>query len=170
MLLSRLRGATPFVAALLLTSSLHAGERLNVPQLVGRSTAVALVEVTFGKGKHPDSVTLVETLQAPASGEVKPEAAWLGLCLPSKQQLKAWVKSHPQFSARPLWKSAVKGTGYRAVVYLWDKHGPLKPHCETEAMLMEHTSLSPGFEAYQAQVRDELKKKTAPATPDAGTP
>ena len=157
------RTALPLLCTLLAfapAGSARAGDRLSPQQLVDASDAVVLVQVGFGKGKAADKIDVVEVFEAPP-GEVVPSPTWAGVCLPNAKQLKAWQKSNPTFSAKGTWKKALKAKGYRAVIFLATRDGALKPTCETEAMLMENTSLGGRYAAFQDDVTAAIAKKRA---------
>lgn len=150
-------------AALLLgvlTSSLaFAGEQLSLAELVARADAIAVVEHTAGKKQ--DTLTVKAWLRGAQGDAAVSPASWLGLCVPSSAELRAWLARYPKHPGRETWARALKEGRREQVVFLTRRTGVVKPTCETEVLLARTFSTHADYSAVREEL-DELLR------PDAG--
>lgn len=152
---------TQLKAALLLalasTLSL-AGEQLSTRELVGRSEAIAVVEVTLAAGKAKDQVVVKSWLKGAAGDAPLDPSSWFGVCLPTRKELTAWTQRYPQHAGRATWARALAQGRGEQVVFLARRQGAWQPTCETEVLLGRAFSAHPEHQAF----RDELAALLSP--------
>ena len=126
----------------------HAGDRLTVEELATRSEAAVVVKVS-GRARR---LTLVEVIGGtPKTPETT--AAWLNACVPDRAHLRQWLNAHRRWRERRFWRKALSVPSFRAVLFLRTIDSTLRPSCETESMLMRHTSVHPHFPRYLEEAR-----------------
>jgi hypothetical protein len=145
--------AAGYLLVLALASPAQAGDRLTVDQLVARSEAAIVVEVRRGQGKEPETLALREVVAGSMTKDGPLPAGWLNWCVPSRLYLRRWISQHATWPARPLWARALAAPRFEALVFLRTVRDEVQPSCETESMLMEHTSLHPGYAGHVARVK-----------------
>lgn len=148
---------------LVLSSSFAlAGEQLSLAELVARADAIAVVEVAHPAGKQKKDTLTVKAWLRGAEGDAPVDpASWLGLCVPTAAELRAWLARYPKHPGRATWAQALKDGRREQLVFLTRRAGVVKPTCETEVLLARTFSTHTDSSA----VRQELD---ALLTPDAG--
>lgn len=144
------------------TAPALAGERLDVSQLAARSVAAVLAEVELERGKRPVHVRVLEVLGG--RSDLVPTPAWANACVGSVADYRRYLHQNRKWPESKYWRSAIRQRKYRAVLFIAPDHftKELKPSCEVERMLMEHTSLHPEFEGYVEKVRTAMRARSGP--------
>jgi len=142
-----------FTSVVGITAPALAGDRLDVGQLAARSVAAVLADVELEKGKRPARVRVVEVLWG--RSDVAPTGAWANACAGSAADYRRYLHQNGKWPENKYWRSALRQRRYQAVLFIapHPTTKELQPSCEVERMLMEHTSLHPGFEAYLRKAR-----------------
>jgi hypothetical protein len=135
------------------------GERLTVAELASRAQGAVIVDVELGSAGNRGRIAVRRVITG-VPGDIQADTAWLGLCTGTAERFRRWMHQHPDWEARALWRAGLKRRSYQAVLFIQPSRatGKLEPYCETEAMLMQHTSLHPDFAGYVKQVEAELAR------------
>jgi hypothetical protein len=142
------------------------GERLTVSELASRSQGALVAEVQLDTRMAPARITVTRVIWG-VPDEIRPEPSWNGGCTGKVELLQHWIHRYPKWEARRLWRAALRERKYEAVLFIRPSRytGRLEPYCETEAMLMEHTSLHPGYGDYLKRVGMALAERAAAGKP-----
>ena len=162
-----------FVSSLLLLSSqpASAGPRYSLNERVHGADAIAIVHVTLGTKDatlrldqwiHPE---LQDDQKAPV-----PDSSWIGLCLPDKALLTRWRAQYAHFKeGHPLYKRALDGAEYSAVVFLKRKGDGYTPTCGVETLDGRQWRHPPGFDEWMERLW-ALIRPEKPSTKPTKTP
>jgi hypothetical protein len=137
----------------------HAGDRLQIPQLVARSQAAVILDVHLGSDTAADKIEIRQVLGGPVQATTVPPPEWLNECVPARKSLKRWVALRRGWQARKLWQKALAAGRFEALVFLQTINGQLRASCELESMLMKHTSVHPNYSAYVDEVKAAWAKR-----------
>lgn len=137
-------------------SAAQAGERLTIPELLKRTKVAVIVDVVLDRSP---SLTLVRSL-GPEVVEPSTDPSWIAGCTGSVRHFRRWLHQFSKWSEASLWREGLRRRRYQALLFLDPdpKTGNLRPYCETEAMLMAHTSLHPKFDEYVKSVEAEIAR------------
>lgn len=144
---------------LLISSSVLAGERLTLEELVARCDAVAEVSVALATSENRDRITAICWLTAQPE-DIQPAQEWIhGQCLPSRKILtERWITGLFNIPSLPLWRAALEKGEYRAVVFLKKENGKFRPTCEAESILVENWASHPNHAKWRARLLDLIER------------
>jgi hypothetical protein len=145
------------------TTTARAGEELTIDEIAAQTEGAAIVTVSVGRSKVPESIELVKVLKS-LPADLAPSLSWSNLCVPRAPVLKKWIIQYAKWPARALWRRALARGSYQAVVMVQKRDDGYQPFCGVEAMQMRHTSLHQGFAKYLQEVDETFAKRAGKDT------
>lgn len=131
------------LAALVGRSAL-AGDQLTPALLLKQSVAVAVVDNPLSSSRAVRRWLTAEP--------TKPVELASPLCVPDRDMLKSWAKTHPTHEGAPVWARTIAVAHIDQVVFFAERKGRLVPFCETEVLQGRSFSTHPDYKAYLAEV------------------
>jgi hypothetical protein len=161
--MKRILLASGILLAFFVVRSAQAGEQLSIAQLVTEADAVAVVDNPLRS-----SVAIRRWL-----GGSEPQGPFtLGspLCIPDKDMLLRWQKSHKTHPGAPIWERTLAVGHADQIVFFKLRKGMMVPLCETEVMLGQTFGTHPDFKATLEEVERLLRGKKGEPPPPPPAP
>lgn len=160
--MKRILLASGILLAFFVVRSAQAGEQLSIAQLVTEADAVAVVDNPLRS-----SVAIRRWL-----GGSEPQGPFTlssPLCIPDKDMLLRWQKSHKTHPGAPIWERTLAVGHADQIVFFKLRKGMMVPMCETEVMLGQTFGTHPDFKATLEEFERLLREKKG-EPPPAPTP